>query len=94
MKSSKNNKKNIDGVQKSDVEEIKQNATANESKSISTFLFEYIGRKLQKIHSTNFRVSDVKKYAKSAKNKLGLQKSPKQKGYGKLITDEEKRYIF
>lgn len=37
------------------------------------------------------RYNDVKLCAKTVRRKLGFGKSPKNKGYGKLITDEEKR---
>lgn len=37
------------------------------------------------------KYNDVKMCAKLVRRKLGFNKAPKKKGYGKLITDEEKR---
>lgn len=59
--------------------------------SSGTFILNYLEKKIQDFRDAKFRVSDVKRYAKVARKKCGLSKAPKQKGYAKLITDEEKR---
>lgn len=46
----------------------------------------------EKWHQLNqFRFKDVRRVAKETRKFLKLTKSPKRKGYDKLITDEEKR---
>lgn len=59
--------------------------------SSGKFILNYLEKKFQNFRDAKFRISDVKRYAKVARKKCGLSKAPKQKGYAKLITDEEKR---
>lgn len=39
------------------------------------------------------RASDMRRLSKAARKILGLNRSPKGKGYEKFLSDEEKRYI-
>lgn len=70
------------------------NSGDHEKKLHHTFLVQFVGAQIDRIRNAHFRLSDVKRYAKVARKKCGLQKSAKQKGYGHLITDEEKRLVF
>lgn len=74
--------------------EISSNTTDKKppcTSSSGTFILNYLEKKIQNFRDAKFRISDVKRYAKVARKKCGLSKAPKQKGYAKLITDEEKR---
>lgn len=70
------------------------NSGDHEKKLHHTFLVQFVGAQIDRIRNAHFRLSDVKRYAKVARKKCGLLKSAKQKGYGHLITDEEKRLVF
>lgn len=52
-------------------------------------LISFIECKINQLKCIKY--NDVKLCAKTVRRKLGFGKSPKGKGYGKLITDEEKR---
>lgn len=51
-------------------------------------------RKLWVLNYHNYNVNNIKLITKITRQKLGLQKSPKKKGYDKFFTDEEKRYRY
>lgn len=52
-------------------------------------LISFIENKINRLKRIKY--NDVKLCAKLVRRKLGFGKSPKSKGYGKLITDEERR---
>lgn len=54
-------------------------------------LISYIENKINRLKCKRINYNDVRLYAKLVRRKLGFGKSPKNKGYGKLITDEERR---
>lgn len=57
---------------------------------LETFL-NFIENKINRLRSKRIKLNDVKLCAKLVRRKLGFGKSPKKKGYGKLLTDEERR---
>ena len=59
-----------------------------------SFVFNYFEQKINKLRSINFNVKNVTILANIFRRKIGLGKSPKNKGYHVLMTDEEKRYII
>lgn len=70
--------------------EFQVNFPKNESKDgrLDT-LISFIENKINRLKRIKY--NDVKLCAKLVRRKLGFGKSPKSKGYGKLITDEERR---
>lgn len=60
---------------------------------LETFI-NFIENKINRLKCKRIKLNDVKLCAKLVRRKLGFGKSPKRKGYGKLITDEERRYIL
>ncbi len=54
-------------------------------------LISFIESKINRLKCKRIQYNDVKLCAKLIRRKLGFGKSPKSKGYGKLITDEERR---
>lgn len=65
----------------------------NNRDSRKKFLFNYVSSKITVIRDAKFNITNLKLCLKMLRKSLNLNKSPKRKGYGKLITDEEKRYI-
>lgn len=57
---------------------------------LETFI-NFIENKINRLKCKRIKYNDVKLCAKLVRRKLGFGKSPKNKGYGKLITDEERR---
>lgn len=60
---------------------------------LETFI-NFIENKINRLKCKRIKLNDVKLCAKLVRRKLGFGKSPKRKGYGKLITDEERRYFL
>lgn len=54
-------------------------------------LINFIESKINRLKCKRIKYNDVKLCAKLVRRKLGFSKSPKSKGYGKLVTDEERR---
>lgn len=69
------------------------NTETTGNNSTTKFILNYIESKITQMRCTNFKFGKFRKCVKLARRSLGLQKSPKKKGYGKLITDEEKRFV-
>ncbi|KAJ6643670.1 hypothetical protein Bhyg_08634 [Pseudolycoriella hygida] len=59
---------------------------------IESFM-NFVENKINRLKSKRIKYNDVKLCAKLVRRKLGFGKSPKRKGYEKLVTDEEKRSI-
>lgn len=57
---------------------------------LETFI-SFIENQINRIKCKRIKYNDVKLCAKLVRRKLGFGKSPKSKGYGKLLTDEERR---
>lgn len=55
-------------------------------------LVDFLGKKLIDLRNKRIRYSDVKICVKNLRRNIRFKKSPKDEGYGKLVTDEEKRF--
>lgn len=62
----------------------------NEGSRLET-LISFIENQINRLKCKRIKYNDVKLCAKLVRRKLGFGKSPKSKGYGKLITDKERR---
>lgn len=54
-------------------------------------LVDFLGKKLTDLRNKKIRYSDVKICVKNIRRSIRLKKTPKDQGYGRLVTDEEKR---
>lgn len=63
----------------------------NQQRGVTHMILDFIHSQINTLRSTNFRVYRIRKCAKIVRKTLGFSKSPKKKGYGTLLTDEEKR---
>lgn len=54
-------------------------------------VISYFERKINVIRQKRFKVSNFRRYFKTLRKVLHLNKNPKRKGYDKFLTDEEKR---
>lgn len=55
-------------------------------------LVGFIGKKLIILRNKKIRYSDVKICVKNLRRSIRFKRTPKDEGYGKLVTDEEKRF--
>lgn len=55
-------------------------------------LVEFLGKKLLVLRNKKIRYSDVKICVKSIRKSIRVKRTPKDEGYGRLVTDEEKRF--
>lgn len=52
---------------------------------------KYICDKINAIRTCNLHMRDLQTLVKGLRRRIGLNKSPKKKGYDKFLTDEERR---
>lgn len=64
------------------------------SVNIIRSVWTFIGDKCERLRYFNFHMKHVKQCGKKLRKTLHLNKSPKKKGYGRFLTDEEKRYLL
>lgn len=57
-----------------------------------TSVTHFFCNKIQSMRNCDLRRSDIQIFFKVLRKKIGLAKTPKKKGYGRFLTDEEKRY--
>lgn len=74
------------------IPQMHTNNTTNNGNT-TKFLINFIESKIAQLRCTNFKIGKIRKCIKLARKSIGLQKSPKKKGYDTLITDEEKRLV-
>lgn len=55
-------------------------------------LVDFLGKKLIDLRNKKIRYSDVKICYKNLRRSIRLKRTPKDQGYGRLVTDEEKRF--
>lgn len=55
-------------------------------------LVDFFGKKLIDLRNKKIRYSDVKICVTNIRKSIRLKKTPKDEGYGRLVTDEEKRF--
>lgn len=67
-----------------------KNEQCKEGSRLETII-NFIENKFNRLKCKRIKYNDVKLCAKLVRRKLGFNKSPKSKGYGKLVTDEERR---
>lgn len=65
--------------------------TASDTRKTHQNIQQIICNKFRAIRNCEFDFNDVRMLFKVLRKKIGLNKSPHKKGYGKFLTDEERR---
>lgn len=55
-------------------------------------LVDFLGKKIIDLRNKKIRYSDVKICVKNLRRNIRFKRTPKDEGYGRLVTDEEKRF--
>lgn len=64
----------------------------NQNRSNSSALKQFLQNTLSSMQTNNYKTKDIKLFTKFIRQKLHLNKKPKEKGYGQYFTEEQLRY--